>query len=86
MCPTDGIHRRKCVKLQDIRAIVANWLAACDGPALAGFFEQVKQYETTFKAADHNVESIEEALVDTDDDESDRSLDEDDCRNSCDDE
>ncbi|CAF3944155.1 unnamed protein product [Rotaria sp. Silwood1] len=72
-------------KVQDIRELAANWLAACDESTSTGFFEKTKEYETTFKLADHYVESIETTLLDTDDDESDIHLDEDDSRNSSDD-
>ena len=86
-------HQNTLFKLRNILDLAANWLAACDKFTSTGFFEQTKRSETTFKAADHYVESLETTLLDTDDDddddhddESDLHLDENDSSDSSDNE
>ena len=52
--------------LKDVNALAASWIAACDKTTTAGFFQQVKKYEETFKKADHYTEQTESKLLDTD--------------------
>ncbi|CAF4824568.1 unnamed protein product [Rotaria sp. Silwood2] len=67
-------------KLEEVRTLVSNWLAACDETAATGVFHHVQKYEETFKKADHFIETIELTLVDDADDDTadDDAIDDDD--------
>ncbi|CAF2984732.1 unnamed protein product, partial [Rotaria sp. Silwood2] len=67
-------------KLEEVRTLVSNWLAACDETAATVFFHHVQKYEETFKKADHFIETIELTLVDDADDDTadDDAIDDDD--------
>ncbi|CAF3934653.1 unnamed protein product [Rotaria sp. Silwood1] len=64
--------------LNDIAQLCNEWLAACGPEYVAGYLSHVHKNEEIFKAADKNVEVLENDLVDTDYDIDDDIINDDD--------
>ncbi|CAF4544613.1 unnamed protein product, partial [Rotaria sp. Silwood2] len=56
-------------RLVDVHNLTMEYLAAVDGPLSTSYFQHIKTYEDSFKAADKYVQEVVDPTLDENDDE-----------------